>query len=64
VWVELGGHRDPDAIATALAREFPTVHRFADCDFFFGGVHVVARSAAGELAGLGDARRAGAVARA
>jgi gamma-glutamyltranspeptidase/glutathione hydrolase len=64
VWVELGEREDADAIKAALAREFPKVHGFASCDFFFGGVHVAARSADGELAGVGDARRAGAVARA
>ncbi|MFO7564576.1 MAG: gamma-glutamyltransferase [Enhygromyxa sp.] len=64
VWVELGERRDPEAIRAALAGEFPAVHGFASCDFFFGGVHVAARGATGELAGVGDARRAGAVARA
>jgi gamma-glutamyltranspeptidase/glutathione hydrolase len=64
VWVELGERGDPRAITDALAREFPTVHGFESCDFFFGGVHVAARSSEGTLAGVGDARRAGAVARA
>jgi gamma-glutamyltranspeptidase / glutathione hydrolase len=63
-WVELGERRDPEAITAALAGEFPAVHGFAARDFFFGGVHVAARSATGELTGVGDARRAGAVARA
>jgi gamma-glutamyltranspeptidase / glutathione hydrolase len=62
VWVELGGRGEPAAIRERLAAEFPAVHAFEGCDFFFGGVHVAARSGAGALSGVGDARRAGAVA--
>ncbi len=62
VWVELGEREQPAAIRAALAAEFPAVHAFEGTDFFFGGVHVAARSRAGELLGIGDARRAGAVA--
>lgn len=66
VWVELGEQHEAAEreLAAALAREFPSVHRFAGRDFFFGGVHVAARSSDGALDGVADARRAGAVARA
>jgi len=60
-WVELGDRAGPQAILDGLAREFPAVHPFAGRDFFFGGVHVAARSSAGALSGVGDARRGGAV---
>lgn len=61
-WVELGDRAAPAAILEALAREFPAVHAFEGRDFFFGGVHVAARNAQAQLAGVGDARRGGAVA--
>ncbi|NVB39915.1 gamma-glutamyltransferase [Pseudenhygromyxa sp. WMMC2535] len=60
VWVELAERGDPTGIRARLAEGFPAVHDFSTRDFFFGGVHVAERGRAGELRGIGDARRNGA----
>jgi gamma-glutamyltranspeptidase/glutathione hydrolase len=49
---------DEDALAR-LERAGWTIRRFAERNFYFGGVQAVARGAGGELTGGGDPRRGG-----
>lgn len=59
-----GGHLDVEALfqesdLNRLAETFADHRLWPERNMFFGGVHAVSRSRAGEIGGIGDHRRAG-----
>lgn len=53
---------EPGALVDVDAIDGRPLHRWADPDLFFGGVHAVAKRSDGSVVAVGDPRRGGAVA--
>jgi gamma-glutamyltranspeptidase/glutathione hydrolase len=48
-----------ERVVTRFRHEFSAVHEWPAPNLFFGGVHAVIRTAAGQVDGAGDGRRGG-----